>query len=254
MDPTFVTHGEVAADLTPEQRRWFPRALQALRRADVPYLAAGGFALHHHTGYWTGGKDMDVLILPEHREEAIEAITDAGFRDLFKDEPYDRDWIFRGVRHGVIVDLIWRLANKEDDIDQGWFQRSAQGEVLGVPSGIVSAADLCWMKLFVFQRKRCDWPDLINIIRGTRGQLDWNHLLHEVGFHWRLLCALVNIFDWLCPPERHFIPDDFRARLEDYRRRDLDAHDACRNDLFDTRPWLARAGAAYLTRGTSSDN
>lgn len=245
MDPTFVTHREVAADLSPAQRRWFSRAIRALTYAHIPFLAAGGFALHHHTGFWTGGKDMDFLVLPERREDAIEALCGAGFRDFFKDEPYDREWIFRGVREGVIVDLIWRLANKEDDIDESWFDRSAAGMVLDMPVQVVSAADLCWMKLFVFQRKRCDWPDLINIIRGTQGRLDWQHLLKEVGFHWRLLCALVNIYDWLCPPERHYIPDWFRDTLEDYRRRNLDAHDACRNDLFDTRPWLAKPGAAF---------
>lgn len=251
MDPTFVTPSEVVADLTPQQRKWFPRALQALHREGVPFLMAGGFGLHHHTGYWTGGKDIDVLVLPQHREAAIEAITHAGFHDLFREEPYDREWIYRSVRQGVIVDLIWRLANKEDDIDEAWFERSAEGEVLGLPVRIVSAADMCWMKLFVFQRKRCDWPDLINIIRGTQGRLDWDHLLKEVGFHWRLLCALVNIFDWLCPPERHFIPREFREKLEDYRRRDLDAHDQCRNNLFDSRPWLAKPGAAYETRQES---
>lgn len=245
MDPSYVTHREVSEDLTPEQRRWFPRAIRALSADGIPFLVAGGFALHRHTGYWTGGKDMDVLILPEHREAAIEILNGAGFDDLFREEPYDRDWIYRAVKAGVIVDLIWRLANKEDDIDRRWFERSAEGQVLGRPVRVVSAADLCWMKLFVFQRKRCDWPDIINIIRGTRGALDWMHLLHEVGYHWRLLCALVNIYDWLCPPERHHIPDWFRETLEDYRRRNLDAHDECRNDLFDSRPWLAKPGAAF---------
>jgi hypothetical protein len=248
MDPTFVTHQEVNQDLAASQRKWFARAIETLKAEGIPFLMAGGFALHHHTGYWTGGKDMDLLVLPDYREHAIETITHAGFRDFFKDEPYDRDWIYRAVRQGVIVDLIWRLANKEDDIDQSWFDRSVPGEVLDHPVRIVSAADMCWMKLFVFQRKRCDWPDLINIIRGTKGRLDWDHLLNEVGFHWRLLCALVNIFDWLCPPERHYIPQPFRDKLEDYRRRNLDAHDECRNALFDSRPWLAKAGAAHRPR------
>lgn len=236
---------EMEQDLAPRQKKWFARALQALNDEGVHFLVAGGFGLWYHTGLWRGTKDMDVVILPDHRETAIEAICNAGFGDMFHDEPYDRDWIFRSVREGVIVDLIWRLANKEDDIDPSWFRRSVPAELLGSQVRIVSAADMCWMKLFVFQLKRCDWPDIINIIRGTQGNLDWEHLLHEVGPHWRLLCALVDIYDWLCPPERHFIPDHFRNRLEDLRRRNADAAHECRRDLFDSRPWLTSPGAGY---------
>jgi hypothetical protein len=244
-----VPAGEISSLLKPEQRKWFPRAVRALQEEGVSFLMAGAFGLYHHTGFWRGTKDMDLLILHAHREAAIEAVCGAGFHDLFSDEPYDRDWIFRAVRNGVIVDLIWSLANKEDDVDQKWFDRSSTGEFFGMPLQMVSAADMCWMKLFVFQLHRCDWPDIINVIRGTKGNLDWNALLRQVGPHWRLLCALVEIYDWLCPPERHFIPREFRARLEELRRRNADAGHACRNDLFDSRPWLTHPGA-----GSSADS
>ncbi len=235
---------EVALRL--QEKTWFPRALRALHEEGVPFLLAGAFGLVHYTGFWRGTKDLDALILPEHREIAIEAVTSIGMRDMFEREPYDREWIFRTERDDVIVDLIWRLANKADDVDRSWFERASSGEFMGIPVQFVSAADLCWMKLFVFQLRRCDWPDIINVIRGTRGSLDWDHLLHQVGPHWRLLCALVNIYDWLCPNERHFIPDHFRDSLEDLRREDTDAADSeSRHVLFDSRPWLAEAGAGY---------
>lgn len=229
--------------LRPEERRWFTRAIEALNRERVPFLMAGAFGLYHYTGFWRNTKDLDVLVLPEDREAAIEAVCGAGLRDLFPDEPYDRDWIFRSTSDGVIVDLIWRLANKADDVAPAWFDRASEGEFMGLPVRFVSAADLCWMKLFVFQRLRCDWPDIINVIRGSRGRLDWDHLLREVGPHWRLLCALVDIYDWLCPAERAFIPPSFRDRLETRRRSDSDAVEECRRDLFDSRPWLTDPGA-----------
>jgi hypothetical protein len=208
-------------------------------------MLAGAFGLHYHTGWWRGTKDMDLLIVPEHRDRAVEAVCSTGLRDLYADEPYDREWIFRTFRDGIIVDLIWRLANKEDDVAPDWFERAAPGEFLGLPVRYASAADMCWMKLFVFQRQRCDWPDIINVIRGTQGRLDWHHLLKEVGPHWRLLCALVSIYDWLCPPEREFIPEHFRQSLERLRRENGDAGKECHNDLFDTRPWLTAPGAGH---------
>jgi hypothetical protein len=234
---------EIEAEIDPLQKRRFTDALGALNRAHTPFLVAGAFGLRHYTGMWRGTKDMDLVVLPEDRESAIAALCGAGFRDLFPEEPYDRDWIFRATRDGVIVDLIWRLANKEDDIDRAWFDRGMDAQLFGQPVQMVSAADLCWMKLFVFQLRRCDWPDIINVIRGTRGRLDWEQLLREVGPHWRLLCALVNIYDWLCPPERSFIPDAFRERLEELRALNTDAAPVCRRDLFDSRPWLTRPGA-----------
>lgn len=243
---------DVEADLPRKQRYWFEKAMRALQQEGVPFVVAGAFGLYHHTGFWRGTKDHDVLVLPEHREIAIEAVCHAGMRDYFEEEPYDRDWIFRSTRNGAIVDLIWRLANKEDDIDRKWFERASPGELFGLPVQYVSAADMCWMKLFVFQRNRCDWPDIINVIRGTQGRLDWDHLLAQVDRHWRLLCALTNIFDWLCPPERHFIPESFRSRLRRLLAEDSDSDNECRNDLFDTRPWLTEPGAAYSVDGVPS--
>jgi len=242
----------VADQLRPEECEWFPRAVQALVREDVPFLMAGGFGLYHYTGFWRGTKDIDVLVLPQDREAAIQVIQAVGYRDMYDEEPYDREWIFRGIRNGVIFDIIWQLANKEDDIDRGWFARSVPASFLGAPVQVVSPADLCWMKLFVFQRKRCDWPDIINIIRGTQGNLDWARLLKQVGPHWRLLVALVEIYDWLCPTDRPFIPASFRDALEDLRRRNADRDRACRHDLFDTRPWLTAPGAGHTESVVSS--
>jgi hypothetical protein len=231
------------ADVRPEEHRWYRRAIEALNRRGIRCMLAGAFGLYFHTGLWRNTKDMDLLVLPEDREDAIEAICGAGLRDLFPQEAYDREWIFRGTRDGIIVDLIWRLANKADEVGPDWFERAPHGTFLGLPVQYASAADMCWMKLFVFQAKRCDWPDLLNVIRGTQGHMDWNHLLQEVGEHWRLLCGLVDVFDWLCPAERHYIPRDFRQQLEALRRSDADAGHASREDLFDTRSWLTQPGA-----------
>jgi len=236
---------ETWADLKEDERRWFREAIGALNAAGVPYLLAGAFGLFHYTGLWRGTKDLDVVVLPEDRHRAIDAVLRAGLHDLYDQEPYDREWIFRSTREGVIVDLIWQFANKADRIDPAWVERASKGELLGMPVRVASAADLCWMKLFVFQRGRCDWPDIINVIRGTGGRLDWGVLLAQTGPHWRLLCALTDIFDWLCPSERRFIPRSFRRALEERRRLDGDAGEDCHPDLFDSRPWLTRPCAGH---------
>jgi hypothetical protein len=241
--------GEAAPNGPPpislEERTGFFQVIRAMKKAEVPFLVAGAFGVFHHTGFWRGTKDMDLLILPDHRERAIKVLCQAGLDDMFDQEWYDREWIFRSTRNGLIVDLIWRLANKVGDVDPGWFERGSSGHFFEVPVRYVSAADLCWMKLFVFQRLRCDWPDLLNVIRGTGGNLDWDHLLRQSGPHWRLLSGLVEIYDWLCPPERHFIPSHFRRALEERHLANGDEGTPCRPELFDWRPWLTGPKAGH---------
>lgn len=231
-------------DLEPVELRWFQEAIDALHREGIPFLLAGAFGLYQYTGFWRGTKDLDVLVLPEHREIAVEAVTSVGLQDLFSQQPYDREWIFRSTAEGVIVDLIWQLPNKADQIAPAWMARGVEGRFFSSSVRYLSAADLCWMKLLVFQLHRCDWPDILNVIRGTRGQLDWQVLLENAGPHWQLLSALVEIHDWLCPSERYFIPAWFRAELGDRRAAAGGSSGACRADLFDSRSWLARAGGA----------
>lgn len=243
VDPRTGAPAENGVHLGSEERELFLHAMQALDREGVPFLIAGAFGLMHHTGLWRGTKDLDLVILPEHRDTAVQAVCGVGLHDMFPEEAYDREWIFRATRDAVIVDLIWRMANKADDVAPSWFERGAEGTFLGRPVRYVSAADVCWMKLFVLQRQRCDWPDIINVIRGTAGNLDWEHLLAEVGSHWRLLCAIVDLYDWLCPPERAFIPAPFRRALEQLRRQDADGAEPCRQVLLDSRPWLTEPGA-----------
>jgi Uncharacterised nucleotidyltransferase len=228
--------------LSEREREVFGRALDAMEQAGIPFMIAGAFGVHHYTGLWRNTKDMDLVVLPRDREAACEALHRAGMSDYFYVEPYDREWIFRSYDEGEIVDVIWRLANKVDDVDETWFTRAPEGEFAGHRVRFVPPEELIWMKLFVFQAQRCDWPDIINLLRGTEGRIDWEHLLNRVGAHWRLLRALVDIFDWLCPKERPFIPASFRRALAERDRLDLDRDAECRNVLLDSRPWLATAG------------
>jgi Uncharacterised nucleotidyltransferase len=228
--------------LCERERIVFGRVLKAMEQAGFPFMIAGAFALHAYTGLWRNTKDMDLVVLPRDREAACMALRRAGMSDYYEVQPYDREWIFRSHEGDEIVDVIWRLANKVDDVNEGWFEHAPAGTFAGHCVRFVPPEELIWMKLFVLQPERCDWPDIINLIRGTEGRIDWGHLLALVGAHWRLLRAVVEIFDWLCPREREFIPASFRRELARRERRDADRDAECRNVLLDSRPWLAVPG------------
>jgi hypothetical protein len=65
---------------------------------------------------------------------------------------------------------------------------------------------LIWAKLFVLQRDRSDWPDLLNILQTTGHLLDWRHLVDRVGKDAPLLGALLSVYRWLSPESAREVP------------------------------------------------
>lgn len=238
-----------AGFLSSEETCIFGGALRGLREREIPYLVGGGFAFSRYSGLRRNTKDMDVVLTQAHFLPAVEVLREAGLRDYYEVETYDRSWIYRGYTdlHGarVIVDVIHRFPNRVGVVEESWIGRGVPGRFAGEPVRWVSPEDLIWMKLFVLQRERCDWPDLFNIIRGLAGALEWDYLLERAGEHWRLLDAVVEIYDWLCPAERDFIPSSVRLEF-DRRRQVPESPRGSRATLLDSRPWLTRPGAGLL--------
>ncbi len=84
----------------------------------------GALALATYTGHWRNTKDVDVVLCASDHERAIAVLQSAGFEDYFDRESYDRKWIVRGFKDGVLFDVIWALPNERVEIDDQWFRRS----------------------------------------------------------------------------------------------------------------------------------
>jgi hypothetical protein len=155
----------------------FHAGASELERAGVGFLIHGAMALAHYTGRWRDTKDVDVIIQPAMHERAIEALRAGGFEDFHAREAYDRSWIFRGYRDGVIFDVIWDLPNHRVPIDDVWFERAEALTLRGRGYQIVSIEELVRVKLYVFQRERCDWVDVLNVVAAGVEQIDWHWLV-----------------------------------------------------------------------------
>jgi hypothetical protein len=83
----------------------------------------------------------------------------------------------------------------------------------GVATWFASVEDLIWLKAFIVQRDRCDWPDVLNLITAAEGRLEWNGLLERFGPQWRLLQAVIHLFDWTCPQHAGYVPPPIREEL-----------------------------------------
>lgn len=197
-----------------EQWAIYQQVMQAIRDRHLPFALGGAFAVATYTGFWRNTKDLDLYVLPDDRQAAIEIVTSSGLSDYYEQQPYDRSWIYRSHRQGVIVDLIWAMANQERQIDRTWFKRGPQVEIRGELVQIVPAEELIWAKLYVLQKDRCDWPDVLNIIY-TRGlNMDWGHLFDQLGQDTALLRGVMAVFAWMCPGRARTLPVYLWERLQ----------------------------------------
>ena len=223
-----------------EEWHIYETALKAVRETGVPFMFAGAFSLALYTGIWRDTKDLDLLVMPEHRDIVVAAISSAGFEDFYQKLPYDRGWIYRSFHSGYIVDVIWRMANRRADVDQSWFDNAVPVAVGNEVYHVVPAEELLWHKLYVMQRERCDWPDVLNLLYTVGPQMDWKRVVARFGEDGALLNALLNVFNWICPGRLAEFPEWLRKQfhLKEPKKDSVLANE--RNVKFlDSRPWFA---------------
>jgi hypothetical protein len=215
-------------------------AIQALRAAGIRFVLGGAFGLASHTGRWRNTKDIDFFILPAQREAAVQALLSIGCTDYHGTLAYDRGWIFRAIRNGILVDLIWGTPNRRTEVDEQWFAKAPSVQLRTERLEVIPAEELLWIKLYVLQRDRCDWPDVINLLYATGRSLDWERLVARLGDDKPLLMGLLSVYSWLCPDRIDDIPANLRKAAAIAKPTKAQAQlQQQRLDLLDTRPWFA---------------
>jgi hypothetical protein len=219
---------------------WPPyhEAIQAVQDAGVPFAVGGGlaFGCYAHRARYT--KDLDLFLRPADRERAVAAVRQVGFEDYHDREPYQRHWIYRGVRDGLLLDLIWQMANERAAVDDEWLARGPVVAIHGTPVRLVPVEEMVWAKLYVLQRERSDWPDVLNVLARSGPRLDWDHLVRRAGTDLPLLAAAVQVFGWLVPERASALPAAVWDRLGiSPPSRDGDAER--RATLLDSRDWFS---------------
>jgi hypothetical protein len=220
------------------QDQWdvFLPVIQRARARGIQFGFGGAFAVATYTGKWRNTKDMDLYILPEHREEMIAALNECGLEDYFPVKEYDRTWIYRAHSGDVIVDTIWAMANHRADVDLDWLTRGPVVEFGGEMVPVIPPEELIWSKLYVMQKERCDWPDVLNLIHATGPALDWRRLLTRLGEDILLLDGILSVFQWIAPDRAAELP----AWLWSLRKKSTvdPAHSSEHVRALDSRPWF----------------
>ncbi len=197
----------------PEQQALFREVLAMLNECNVPYVISGAFALQQHTGIWRDTKDLDVFLTAEDVPYALKCLSRAGFQC----EICDPIWLAKAHRAGFFVDLITGMSNAIIQVDRSWIERSRTAEVFGIRTRVLAAEELIASKLFVTRRERFDGADIVHVIHGTQGRLDWNRILSLAGEHWEIVLWALVLFHYVYPAHSDYVPrwvwDDLLSRF-----------------------------------------
>lgn len=244
------TTAENTADIQPwsqlvPDEAWaaYREVLSRAQQLGIPFGLGGGFAYSYYVKRWRDTKDIDLYILPETRDTMVDVLGQAGFYDYYVKLAYDRRWIYRGYRDGLITDLIWAMANQRTQVDLEWLTRGPRIQIRDITLNVIPVEELIWSKLYVLQRDRSDWPDVLAILYVQGEHLDWDRLLGRLDDDARLLGGVLNVLAWMCPDQTARMPawvlDRVGVRLP------TESCDCIRErrrvELLDSRDWFAPA-------------
>jgi hypothetical protein len=219
----------------------YREVIRQARAEGVPFAFGGAFATAVYTGDLRNTKDFDFYVTPADREGLKRAITRAGLTDYFDQMPYDRSWIYRGSRGDIIVDAIWAMANHRADVDRQWLEVGKEVVIRGERLRAIPAEELMWSKLYVLQRERCDWPDVLNLLDAQAGSIDWERLLNRLEEDTSLLAGAMSVFAWLAPDRAGTVSSRVWQRLGLQSPGPAPPNLVqSRANLLDSRPWLTR--------------
>jgi hypothetical protein len=146
-------------------------ALAAMDASGVPYAAMGGLASATYGRHrWT--HDADFFLRDQHdAATALRFLRRAGFATQRTDE----HWLYKGIKRGVLVDVIFK-AKGDIYYDDEMIARTQHREFKGRLLPVTPPEDLIVIKAIVHDEQTPrHWYDALGIIAGA--ELDWDYLV-----------------------------------------------------------------------------
>jgi hypothetical protein len=142
------------------------RAAAALRDADVPFMLGGGLAAWARGGPRTD-HDVDFFVREDDAERALHALRAIGMRP----EKPPEEWLLKAYDGDVLVDIIFRPSG--GPVDEAFFHRATNIEVLGHSLPVASIDDVFTTKLLALTEQEPDFSQVLQLARALREQIDW---------------------------------------------------------------------------------
>jgi predicted nucleotidyltransferase len=118
----------------------FAEVVQALDRREVPYVVIGGLA-SAALGRPRASGDIDILVTPHDARPALTALSDAGFHT----DDINPHWLFKAIKHGVLVDLLFKMKG-DIYLDDEMLTRADVRNVYEHPARVIPREDLVVVK------------------------------------------------------------------------------------------------------------
>jgi hypothetical protein len=162
--------------MTSEQEQDFDELLEGMKKAagilndaEIPFVLGGGLACWARGGPRTE-HDVDLLVKPEHAEEAQQALARAGMRT----ERPPEGWLLKAYTNGVLIDLIF--APKGGVIDDDVFRRAEDREVHAMRLKVAPLEDVLAQKLLALSEQNPDFSSVLELARSLREQVNWDEV------------------------------------------------------------------------------
>ena len=148
----------------------------AVEAADIDYLLMGGISSTvHGRERWT--HDIDLFVRTVDARRVLDALSDKGF-DTEETFP---DWLFKGFKHDVLVDVIFRSSGGVR-VDDEMLDRADVRDIRGVKARIIPPEDLLVIKAVVHdEHLPRHWHDALGLV--AHCPLDWDYLLRRARAH-----------------------------------------------------------------------
>jgi predicted nucleotidyltransferase len=169
--------------------RILDESLRAIEGADVPYVFIGSIpSVILGRPRWTdNAEDIDYFVKREDARRALDALEEAGFAT----QETNPQWLYKGKKDGVVVDVIFRSTG-DIYVNDEMLERAAVGEFKGRKVRLAPPEDLLLMKAIAHgQDTQTYWHDALGIL--AKGDLDWDYLLERATQHGarRILSLLI---------------------------------------------------------------
>ena len=147
-------------------------AVKALEDEDIPYLVIGG-VVAALAGRPRFTHDLDFLVHGQDARPALAALEKAGF---VTDET-EPQWLFKAVKDGVLVDIIFRSSG-DVMLDDEMLERATDREFEGVRVRTIPLEDFIIIKALAHKENTGrHWYDALALLANQ--DIDWDYLLRR---------------------------------------------------------------------------
>ncbi|MGH7835491.1 MAG: nucleotidyltransferase [Candidatus Binatia bacterium] len=213
-------------------RDFYRRVVRTLGKERIPFLLGGGFALEFYIGRGRRIKDMDIFVYRKDVSRIFEVLGKAGFWT----EMAFTHWLAKVFDGDLYLDVIFSSGNGLCEVDDLWFEHSAEGKVFGLSVRFCPPEEMLWSKAFIMERERYDGNDVAHLLLACGQRLDWDRLVFRFGAHWRVLLSHLILFGYIYPSERDRLPQavirELLGRLERELRMPTGSDQPCQGPLL----------------------